>query len=90
MLVGVWRGQEAGAEIAFVANSAAQWAYEKNTVKYSFKQPFSSGLENRVAGAVRTAGRLVEDRHGPLLSFWLGSILYTKWAAEEHHRLAIT
>lgn len=77
MLVRVWRGQEAGAEIAFVASSAAERAYEKNSVKYSFKQPSSSGLENSVAAAVRTEGRLVEDRHGPLLPFWLGLKSYT-------------
>jgi len=33
MFVGVWRGQESDAEIAFIADHAAKWAYEKDSVK---------------------------------------------------------
>jgi hypothetical protein len=33
LFVGVWRGQESEAEIAFITGRAAEWAYEKDSVK---------------------------------------------------------
>jgi hypothetical protein len=48
------RGQESDAEIAFITDLAAEWAYEKNGVKDLLKEPASSGLEGYRAGAIRT------------------------------------
>jgi hypothetical protein len=69
VFVGVRRGQGSEAEIAFVAFSAAKWAYEKDGVQDVLPQSFSSGFIVFVAGAVWTDMRLTEDGHGPLLSF---------------------
>jgi hypothetical protein len=76
MFIRVWWGPEADPEIALVASSAAVWTYKENIVKDVFNQPFSSGLEDCVAGAIRTKGRLAQDRHGLHLSFLAGAVLY--------------
>jgi hypothetical protein len=31
-----WRGQESDAKVAFITDLAAEWAYEKNSVKDGF------------------------------------------------------
>jgi len=69
MFVGVRRGQESDAEIAFIADHAPEWAHEKDGVKDVLPESFSSGFVVLVAGAVWTDMRLTEDRHGPLLPF---------------------
>jgi len=76
MFVNRSRGQESDAEIAFITNLAAKWAYEENSVKDLLKEPFPSGPVGCSAGAVRTKGRLAEDQHGTNLPFWLGKPFY--------------
>jgi hypothetical protein len=73
MLISVSWGPEADAEIALVASSAAERTYEENSVKDTFKEPSSSGLEDSVAATVRTKGRPAQDRHGLHLTFLAGS-----------------
>lgn len=82
LLVGVWQGSEAEAEIAFITGRAAEWAYEKDSVKDVLQESFSSGLVVSVAPAVRTNRRPIEDRHGLHLPFQLGPILYTQISHE--------
>jgi hypothetical protein len=88
MFADVCRSQETNAEIAFIAGIAAEWSYEENTVKNVFQQPSSSGPVDGVAAAVGARERLTVDRHGPLLPFWLGPIVYTQicFAARGHWR----
>jgi hypothetical protein len=73
MFVSRWPGQESNTEIAFITDLAAEWAYEKNSVKDLLQEPFSSGPVGYRAGTIRTKRRPTEDRHGPHLPFWLGS-----------------
>ena len=56
MFAGVWRRQVARAEKAQVASSAAEWAYEKNSVKDLLQEPSSSGPVGLRAGTTRTEG----------------------------------
>jgi hypothetical protein len=56
MFVSRWPGQESNAEIAFVTGLAAEWAYEKNSVKDVLQEPFSSRPVGSSAGAIRTKG----------------------------------
>ena len=44
MFVGRWRGQESDAEVALITDLAAEWGYEKNSMKDLLQGPFSSGL----------------------------------------------
>src|ERR1700688_5055858 len=60
MLVNRSRGQESDAEIAFITNLAAKWAYEENSVEYLLQQPLSSGPMGYSAGAIRSNGRLAQ------------------------------
>ena len=59
----------AEAKIAFIADHAPEWGYEKDGVKDVLQESSSSGFVVLVAGAVWTDMRLTEDRHGPLLPF---------------------
>ena len=54
MFVGVWRDQESDAEIAFIADRAAEGGYEKNLVKDLLPDSSSSGLVVSVTPATRT------------------------------------
>ena len=81
MFVVVWRGQESDAEIAFIADHAAKWAYEKDSVKDVLQESSSSGFVVLGAGAAWTDVRLIEDRHGPLLPFLAGVQYFTPGAA---------
>jgi hypothetical protein len=49
-------GQESNAEIAFITGLAAEWAYEKNSVKDLLQEPSSSGPVGLRAGTTRTEG----------------------------------
>lgn len=54
MFVSVWWGPEADTEKALVASSAAERTNKENSVENAFGEPFFSGPEDCVAGAVRT------------------------------------
>jgi hypothetical protein len=73
MFVGVWRDQESDAEIAFIADRAAEGAGEKDSVKDVFPESFSSGLVISVTPATRTNRQLIEVRHGYISRSRLGS-----------------
>src|ERR1700676_5200795 len=60
-----WRGQESDAEITFITDLAAEWAYEKNSVKDLLKEPASSGLVGCCAGAIRTREKPAKLRLSP-------------------------
>jgi len=64
-------------EIPLIASFASVRTYKQKAVQYLLQEPFSFGPVHGVAGAVWTEGRPTEDRHGPLLPFWPGSLLYT-------------
>jgi hypothetical protein len=81
MLANVSWSQKADAEIAFIAGIAAEWSYEENAVKKVFQQPSSSGPVDCVAAALGARERLTVDRHGPLLPFWPGPVVYTQIGA---------
>lgn len=76
MFVSRWPGQESNTEIAFITGLAAEWAYEKNSVKEVLQEPFSSGPMGARAGAIRTEGGPTQYRHGPHLPFRPGPIFY--------------
>lgn len=87
MAIGVCGGPEAEAEIAFIASSAAEWSYKENSVENVFYEPSLSGLEDCVATAVRTKGRLTKNRHDTYLPFQAGSkIIHQKrpWTKVGH------
>ena len=72
MFVVVWRGQESDAEIAFIADHAPEWGYEKDSVKDMLQESSSSGLVVPVTPAGRTNWRLIKVQHGPQLPFLVG------------------
>ena len=73
MFVGVRRIQESEAEIAFIADRAAEGACEKDGVKDVFPESSSSGLVVSVTPTTRTNRQLIEVRHGYISRSWLGS-----------------
>jgi len=72
MFVGVWRGQESDAEIAFIADRAAEGTCEKDGVKDVFPESSSSGLVVSVTPTTRTNRQLIEVRHGYISRSRLG------------------
>ena len=73
MFVGVWGRQESDAEIALIADRAAEGACEKDGVKDVLPESSSSGFVVSVTPATRTNGRLIEVRHDYSSRSWLGS-----------------
>ena len=84
-----WPGQESNTEIAFITGLAAEWAYEKNSVKDLLQEPFSSGPLGHRAGAIRTDGGPTQDRHGPHLPFRPGRPFYIQTGHSEATRVGI-
>ncbi len=58
------RGRETETEIAFMADNAAEWAYEKYCVQDVIPESLSPGLVVSMAPAARTNRGLIKDRHG--------------------------
>jgi len=73
MLVGVWRGQESGAEIALIAVHAAEWGYKEDSVQDVLEESSSSGLVVSVTPATGTNRGLTKVQHGRHLPFLAGS-----------------
>jgi len=84
-----WPGQESNTEIAFITGLAAEWAYEKNSVKDLLQEPFSSGPLGHRAGAIRTDGGPTQDRHGPHLPFRPGRPFYIQTGHSQATRVGI-
>ena len=74
MFVGVWWDQESDAEIAFIADRAAEGGCEKDSVKDVFPKSSSSRLVVSVTPATRTNRQLIEVRHGYISRSRLGPI----------------
>src|SRR6266436_9849526 len=64
MFVVVWRGRESEAEIAFIADHAPKWGYEKDSVKDVLQESFSSGFVVSATPAAWTNGGLIKVKHG--------------------------
>src|SRR6266581_4226555 len=67
----------AQAEVALVAGPAAVRVYAEQVVQQKFEHSFSSGPADGRASTAGTTGGFSEEKHGPLLSVWLGKEVYT-------------